>query len=78
MVMSPPRRPVADVVFLVEATSNLESSFSEIKSNYLGQILTHFNPACADDSDMAIDVSYQSCMVIDFSLSFLADSAISN
>lgn len=57
MVMSPPRRPVADVVFLVEATSNLESSFSDIKSNYIGQILSHFNPACADDSDMAIDVS---------------------
>lgn len=50
-------RPPSDVVFLIEATSNLEQSFNEIKSSYLGQILSYFNSAFGDESDVAIDVS---------------------
>lgn len=46
-----------DVVFLVEATSNLESAFIEIKNNYVTQILNHFNPT--DDTEIAIDVRYE-------------------
>ena len=52
------QNPVAaDIVFLVEATTNLEASFSDIKNHYISQILNHFNPAFNDDPDMAIDVS---------------------
>lgn len=57
MVMAVGDPVAADVVFLVEATTNLESSFNDMKSNYITQILNHFNPAFNDDPDMAIDVS---------------------
>lgn len=60
MVVSTQNPVAADVVFLVEATTNLESSFSDMKNHYISQILNHFNPAFSDDPDMAIDVSIPS------------------
>ncbi|XP_067935489.1 mediator of RNA polymerase II transcription subunit 25-like isoform X2 [Watersipora subatra] len=44
-----------DVVFLVEATTNMEASFSELKSNYIIPILNYFSPAAVDDLDLLVD-----------------------
>ena len=57
MVVTATTAPANDVVFLVEATTNLESSFSEIKSSYISQILNYFSPSFGDDAEMIVDVS---------------------
>lgn len=49
--------PASDVVFLVEATSNLEPSFGDIKTNYISQILSYFNPTFGEDAELVVDVS---------------------
>ncbi|CAG2173436.1 unnamed protein product [Oppiella nova] len=55
MVVSNGDQPVADVVFLVEATANLSPYVESLKTNYIIPTLEYFSGGPPDERDYGFD-----------------------